>query len=63
MRTLFFALAVYIGALAVVDNVSYHGRYRSAIFNALTQQAYRAQADFKNFLERSGITSVAVARP
>jgi len=63
MRTLFFALAFYVAALAVVDQVAYNGRYCTAIVNAVSQQVYRTQADVKNFLARAGITSVAVARP
>ena len=63
MRTFYFALAIWIGALVVVDNMSYNGRYRGAIWSAITQKAYRAQAEVKDFLDRSGIASVAIARP
>jgi len=63
MRTLFFALAFYVAALAIVDQVACGGRYGAAIVNAVSQQVYRTQADVKNFLARAGITSVAVARP
>jgi len=62
MRTLYFALAIWIGALGAVDNMSYNGRYRNAIWHTVTQQAYRAQVEVKNFLDRSGLTSAAIAR-
>lgn len=63
MRTLYFALAIYVAALAAVDTIAYNGRYSTAVLNAATQQLYRAQVEVKNFLDRAGISSVAVARP
>jgi hypothetical protein len=63
MRTLFFVLAFYVAALAVIDRIAYNSRYGNAILSAASQQVYRTQVDLRNFLARAGITSDAVARP
>jgi hypothetical protein len=63
MRHIIFAiLSVWLVGFAIVDEVAYYGRYRQAIVNRISYQAYRAYAETVFLLDRLAIQTAAAAR-
>jgi hypothetical protein len=55
LRTLFLILVFYVTCLAVIDAVSYDGRYRKMVMQEANTQVYRVHAEVRSFLVKIGI--------
>jgi hypothetical protein len=54
-RIIFVILAIYVAALALVDTLSYNGRYRRAVWQEANYQALRVHAEVRFLLVKIGI--------